>query len=64
MPAPAQEALVVDDDVAELVENERDKGEIRVSEEAQRARARGIPVMPPLAERQHHRLLHLPFRSW
>ncbi len=47
-----------------MVDKKKDKRELQLSEEAQRARARGIPQMPPLADRQQHRLLHLPYRSW
>ncbi len=43
---------------------EKDGGELLLSEEAQRTRARGIPTMQLLAEHQHHQLLHLPYRSW
>ena len=51
-------------DSAETVRREKDGGELDLSEEALIAKARGIPDMPPLHERQQHRLLHLPFRSW
>ena len=42
---------------------ETDGDTLEVSTEAVTAKARGIPVMPPLAERQRHRLVHLPVRS-
>ena len=35
-----------------------------VSEEAARARSRGIPTMPPMSERLVHRLTHVPYRAW
>ena len=37
---------------------------LEVSTEAVAAKARGVPVMPPLAERQRHKLVHLPLRNW
>ena len=43
---------------------ETDGDTLEVSTEAAAAKARGIPVLPPLAERQRHRLVHLPFRNW
>lgn len=43
---------------------EKDGQQLAIAQEAQRARARGIPVMPPLAERPLHRLIHLPYRAW
>ena len=49
-------------DADDLVEDT--KGSQAISEEAQRARARGIPTMPPVAERLTHRLTHMPYRNW
>ena len=42
---------------------ETDGDTLEVSTEAVAAKARGIPVMPALAERQRHRLVHRPFRN-
>ena len=42
---------------------ETDGHTLEVSTEAVAAKARDIPVMPPLAERQRHRLVHLPIRN-
>ena len=41
-----------------------DNATLSISAEAQAARARGIPVLHPLAERQAHRLTHIPYRNW
>ena len=49
-------------DADDLVEDT--KGSQAISEEAQRARARGIPTMPPVADRLTHRLAYMPFRNW
>ncbi|CAK0863201.1 unnamed protein product [Prorocentrum cordatum] len=49
-------------DANDLVEDT--KRSQAISEEAQRARARGIPTMPPVAERLTHRLIHMPCRNW
>ena len=43
---------------------ETDGETLGVSTEAVAAKARGNLVTRPLAERQWHRLVHLPFRNW
>ena len=48
--ATATPADAKEEDLEDLVDKEKDKGELQLSEEAQRARARGIPTMPPLAD--------------
>ncbi len=53
----SQEAPAAEED-KNVVGTEKDRRELQLSGEAQRAMARGIPTMPPLSERQHHRLLH------
>ena len=43
---------------------ETDGDTLHVWTEAVSDEARGIPVMPPSAERQRHRVVHLFFRTW
>ena len=50
-------------DVPERAAQEVDSPLLAASELACRAKARGIPVAPSLAERQLHRLTHLPFAA-
>ena len=57
---------------SEMQENHGDRELLREADgdtledttEAVAAKARGIPVMPPLAERQRHRLVHHLFCNW
>ena len=60
----AVDRLEIGRDAAETTRRMPDGMELELSEEAPAAKARGIPDMPPLPERQQHRLLHLPYRSW
>ena len=43
---------------------ETDGDTLEVSTDAAAVKARGFPVMPPLAGRHRHNLVHLPFRNW
>eukprot|EP00971_Amphidinium_carterae_P341163 6479842-Amphidinium_carterae.2 len=52
----------VDSDM--LAKGPRDGALLELSSEAVTARAKEIPVLPPLAERYRHRLTHLPYRNW
>ena len=65
--AAAAAAVPGDDqprDHLEIVRKQRDAIELCDSPESRVAKAKGVPVMPPLPERQLHRLTHWPYRSW
>ena len=62
--APAEDVPLEQVDGRELVKGLPDACELTISDEAKRAKARCIPVMPSLDERHEHRLAHLPYRSW
>jgi len=53
-------------DAAETTQSlpEQDGAFLAISEEAQAARAKGIPAAPDLETRRLHRLNHWPYRAW